>query len=185
LRALLASDLSVGVQPVPIAETTSPAQPSKRPTRKRKTTRASFGSVRRLPSGRYQARYSDERMNRHTAPHTFETKTAAEEWLATIRADVVSGTWRAPELGKVTVADFAARGDLEVPGHAQSSSGVLPWKHRWRSSVGLYWLGGRLRWTCHGLGCGVSVVFVKGAFRVRLFAVVVGCAAPRFSVQNL
>ncbi len=85
---------------------TSPTQA--RTTRKRKSTRASFGSVRRLPSGRYQARYSDDRMNRHTAPHTFETKTAAEEWLATIRADVVRGTWRAPELGKVTVADYAA-----------------------------------------------------------------------------
>jgi len=35
-------------------ETTSPARPAKRP-RKRKTTRASFGSVHRLPSGRYQA----------------------------------------------------------------------------------------------------------------------------------
>lgn len=77
-------------------------------SRTRKGTRASFGSVRRLPSGRYQARYSDAHMNRHTAPQTFATKKAAEEWLATIRADVVRGTWRAPELGAITLAEFAA-----------------------------------------------------------------------------
>lgn len=81
---------------------------SQKTNRKRKRTRASFGSVRRLPSGRYQARYSDSQMNRHTAPTTFETKTAAEEWLATVRADVVRGTYRAPELGAVTIGEFAA-----------------------------------------------------------------------------
>ncbi|WP_395690353.1 tyrosine-type recombinase/integrase [Nocardioides sp.] len=76
-------------------------------TKQRKSTRASFGSVRRLPSGRYQARYTDRQLNRHTAPQTFATKTQAEDWLATVRADVVRGTWRAPELGAVTLADYA------------------------------------------------------------------------------
>lgn len=82
------------------------AEPS-RPSRRRKQSRASFGSVRRLPSGRYQARYTDRQMNRHTAPQTFATKTAAEDWLATVRADVVRGTWRAPERGAITLADYA------------------------------------------------------------------------------
>jgi len=69
--------------------------------RARRTTRASFGSVRRLPSGRYQARYSDARMVRHTAPQTFATKKHADDWLATTRADMVRGTWRSPELGSI------------------------------------------------------------------------------------
>ncbi|MFC7495569.1 MULTISPECIES: hypothetical protein [unclassified Nocardioides] len=47
-------------------------------------------------------------MNRHTAPQTFATKREAEDWLATVRADVVRGTWRAPSLGAVTLADYAA-----------------------------------------------------------------------------
>ena len=77
-------------------------------TRKRKTSRTSFGSTRKLPSGRFQARYTDARMVRHTAPHTFATKTQADDWLATVRADVARGTWRAPDLGAVTLADYAA-----------------------------------------------------------------------------
>ena len=36
--------------------------------------RKSFGSLRKLPSGRYQARYTAPDLVRHTAPLTFETK---------------------------------------------------------------------------------------------------------------
>lgn len=89
------------------SSTTNDTQ-SPRPPRSRKATRTSFGSVRRLPSGRFQARYTDRQMNRHTAPQTFATKTQAEDWLATVRADVVRGTWRAPSLGAVTLAEYAA-----------------------------------------------------------------------------
>lgn len=64
--------------------------------RARKTSRAAFGSVRRLPSGRYQARYTDRYDQRHTAPQTFATKGQATDWLATVRADMVRGTWRPP-----------------------------------------------------------------------------------------
>jgi integrase len=73
----------------------------------RKSSRAAFGSIRRLPSGRYQARYSTDDESRHTAPETFTARKDAEDWLATTRADMVRGTWRAPELGRVTLADFA------------------------------------------------------------------------------
>lgn len=76
--------------------------------RPRRRSRAAFGSVRKLPSGRYQARYSDAQMNRHTAPRTFASRRMAEDWLATVRADMVRGTWRAPELGSITVAEYAA-----------------------------------------------------------------------------
>lgn len=75
--------------------------------RKRRTSRAAFGSVRKLPSGRYQARYTDERLDRHTAPVTFATKREAEDWLATTRADMVRGTWRSPSLGSTTLGDYA------------------------------------------------------------------------------
>jgi hypothetical protein len=74
----------------------------------RKPTRTSFGSVRRLPSGRFQARFTDPREERHTAPVTFASKREAEDWLATVRADMVRGAWRAPELGAVTLADYTA-----------------------------------------------------------------------------
>ena len=74
----------------------------------RKNTRDSFGSVRRLPSGRYQVRFSDAGGARHTAPDTFATRREAVDYLAVIRAEMFRGTWRAPELGAVTVADYAA-----------------------------------------------------------------------------
>lgn len=74
--------------------------------RKRRASRASFGSVRKLPSARYQARYSDAQMNRYTAPTTFATKREAEDWLATTRADMVRGTWRAPKLSTITLASY-------------------------------------------------------------------------------
>ena len=65
-------------------------------SRSRKPTRTSYGSVPRLPSGRYQARFTDAREGRHTAPMTFASKREAEDYLATVRADMVRGTWRAP-----------------------------------------------------------------------------------------
>lgn len=89
-------------QPSGPARSTASGRPS------RKSRRASFGSVRKLPSGRYQARYTDKYDVRHTAPHTFATKKQAEDWLATTRADMVRGTWQAPELGSITLGNFTA-----------------------------------------------------------------------------
>jgi hypothetical protein len=43
-------------------------------------TRRHFGSVRKLPSGRYQASYWHEG-ERHAASHTFTAKAAAQAWL--------------------------------------------------------------------------------------------------------
>ena len=39
-----------------------------------------FGRVRRLPSGRFQARYRGPDGVDHPAPTTFGTKTDAEKW---------------------------------------------------------------------------------------------------------
>ena len=62
----------------------------------RRGTRASFGSIRKLPSGRYQARYTgpDEIVRR--APVTFDAKVDAESWLATLRAAIVGEVWNPP-----------------------------------------------------------------------------------------
>ena len=55
--------------------------------------KASFGSDRKLPSGRFQARYTAPGGAVRTAPMTFETKGDAETWLSTVRADLVRGAW--------------------------------------------------------------------------------------------
>ncbi len=58
-----------------------------------------FGNVRRLPSGRYQARYTGPDGRTHKAHTTFETKGDAETWLSTVRADIVRETWRPNSVG--------------------------------------------------------------------------------------
>ena len=44
--------------------------------------RQSFGSVRELPSGRWQARYVGPDGVSHRAPTTFQTKGDAQTWLS-------------------------------------------------------------------------------------------------------
>jgi len=58
-----------------------------------KGSKARFGNVRRLPSGRYQARYVGPDGHSHQAHTTFDTIGDAETWLSTIRADIVRDTW--------------------------------------------------------------------------------------------
>ena len=72
-------------------------------------SKASFGSVRKLPSGRYQVRYSvPGAYDRRKAPTTFPTKRAAEDWLAATRADMLRGVWTDPQARSVTFGDYAA-----------------------------------------------------------------------------
>lgn len=67
-------------------------------------TRRTFGSVTRLPSGRWRARYADPEGRltaageplRHSAPHTFDTRQDAEAWLVDERRLVSAGTWTPP-----------------------------------------------------------------------------------------
>jgi integrase len=65
--------------------------------------RRQWGSVRRLASGRYQARLPDG----SPAPDTFSTKAEASRWLSLAEADVVRGTFVHPSLSaNVTVAEW-------------------------------------------------------------------------------
>jgi len=76
---------------------------------KRKAGKATFGTLRTLPSGRLQARYTGPDGRRHTAPTTFDTKGDAETWLATKRADIVRDAWVPETRGKaVTFGIYAA-----------------------------------------------------------------------------
>ncbi len=80
-----------------------------------------FGRVRQLPSksgrGRWQAFYADPHGTtrisrtgkptpvRHTAPHTFDTRSDAEAWLTDERRLISSGTWTPPAIRKARRAD--------------------------------------------------------------------------------
>jgi integrase len=75
-----------------------------------------FGNVRRLPSGRWQARYIGPDGLRRSAPRTFDTKTAAARWLRLTEAEVTRGEWLDPEAARVTLQDYAERWIQERPG---------------------------------------------------------------------
>ncbi len=61
-------------------------------------TRRRFGSVRRLPSGRWQARYPLRTGELQAAPHPFATKTDAQRYLTTVEADQLRGVWRTSDV---------------------------------------------------------------------------------------
>ncbi len=56
-------------------------------------TAGTFGTIGKLRSGRYRARYTGPDGLRHVAPTTFTTKGDARAWLATIHADIVRDRW--------------------------------------------------------------------------------------------
>jgi integrase len=75
----------------------------------RRNDRRAFGSLRRLPSGRWQARYRDLSGRSHTAPQTFTTKPEAARFLAQVQTDLARGEWTDPRAGRVAFAEWAAR----------------------------------------------------------------------------
>ncbi|HEY7989361.1 MAG TPA: hypothetical protein VIE19_09090 [Lapillicoccus sp.] len=66
--------------------------------------RRSFGSIARLPSKRYRARYTGPDPRWHNAPTTYVAKIDAEGWLAAERRLIESGAWTAPSARAAAVA---------------------------------------------------------------------------------
>ena len=92
-------------------------------------TRRDFGTVRRLPSGRWQARYQTPAGDRVTAPETFPTRAAGAAYLAKVQTDMDRGDWLDPAAAKQTFAEYATawltdRADLR-PRTAELYRGLL------------------------------------------------------------
>jgi integrase len=77
--------------------------------------RRRFGRIRRLPSGRFQARYSLGDGRIRSAPATFTTEAEAERYLSTVETDLARGTWLDPEAGEIRLHDYAPRWLTERP----------------------------------------------------------------------
>ncbi len=130
-----------------------------------------FGNVRKLPSGRFQARYTGPDGHMHAARRengqalTFETRGDANDWLSLRRSEILRNDWlppATPTAAPVTVREFAqawlAHRDLEdrtrerdhraateVPrnsGHPPSSCGSK-WRRSSRRTCGPRGLDGR------------------------------------------
>ncbi|MEU7425037.1 tyrosine-type recombinase/integrase [Streptomyces sp. NPDC040750] len=70
--------------------------------------RRQFGRVRKLPSGRFQARYVGPDGLLRPAPETFRTKKDADDWLADKQTEMRRGDWHDPDAGKVAFGSYAA-----------------------------------------------------------------------------
>jgi integrase len=68
-----------------------------------------FGSVRKLPSGSWQARYIGPDGLPRKAPNTFDTKRAAEQWLVETEAEMLKGEWLDPDAGTVKLDEYITR----------------------------------------------------------------------------
>ncbi|TFC83714.1 hypothetical protein E3T23_01775 [Cryobacterium cheniae] len=73
-----------------------------------KTNRANFGSVRKLPSARWQARYPAEDGSPMNAPLTFETSREARQHISTVQADRLRNVYHDYRKGDILLTGFAA-----------------------------------------------------------------------------
>ena len=97
--------------------------------------RRSFGALRRLPSGRWQASYIAPDGLRRRAPSTFATKTDADRWLITIQADIVTNRWRDPREGQQLFDAYSASWIRERPGLRPRTVDLYVWLHSKPESV--------------------------------------------------
>ncbi|GIG89201.1 tyrosine-type recombinase/integrase [Plantactinospora endophytica] len=68
-----------------------------------------FGNVRKLPSGRYQARYPGPDGRLRPAPETFARKSEAERYLVLVESQIARREWTDPERSKIKLGEYAAR----------------------------------------------------------------------------
>src|SRR5262249_46152472 len=74
-----------------------------------------FGSVRKLPSGRWQTRYPGPDGLPRTAPETFARKSDAERYLTLVEAQMARHESTDPERAKVLLKDYAERWITQRP----------------------------------------------------------------------
>ncbi|WP_416970461.1 tyrosine-type recombinase/integrase [Streptomyces sp. 4F14] len=74
-----------------------------------KGRRRRFGAIRKLPSGRFQARYPGPDGVMRPAPETFETSGDADDWLAEKQTEIRRGDWRDPDAGTVNFRVYAEK----------------------------------------------------------------------------
>ena len=77
--------------------------------------RRRFGSLRRLPSGRWQGRYIGPNGRRYAAPTTFATKTDAARWLTAEEAAIMQGAWLDPAEAASNSRSTPLRGSFNEP----------------------------------------------------------------------
>ena len=70
-------------------------------------SRRTFGTIQRLPSGRWRARFTDQNGRQKAAPQTFTTKAEAGRWLSRTQSEMERGQFVDPKVGKELLSDYA------------------------------------------------------------------------------
>jgi integrase len=105
--------------------TCRPAPPTRgRLMANKKGRRRRFGSVRQLPSGRYQVRYRGPDGLMRPADRTFDTETDAKVWLTMTEAELLRGEWVDPDAGRVPLGDYAPEWIAQRPRLAPRTVGL-------------------------------------------------------------
>ncbi|MEY4313590.1 MAG: hypothetical protein RIS93_170, partial [Actinomycetota bacterium] len=73
---------------------------------KNKSKRRSFGAIRKLASGKYQASWQDKYGNRFAAPNTFTSYERADLFLAEKQVEISKNLDIDPRRGKITLKDW-------------------------------------------------------------------------------
>src|SRR3954462_8560072 len=98
-----------------------------RPDMANKQGHRGFGSVRQLPSGRWQARYPGPDGLIRNAPNTFSTKRTAERWLSAVETQITQGEWTDPERAKRKLGDYADQWIAQRPGLRPRTVELYKW----------------------------------------------------------
>jgi integrase len=132
-----------------------------------------FGRVRKLPSGRFQARYKGPDGIDRPAPRTFATKTDADRWLRLVEVDLVKGTWTNPDLGKVPLGEYLTTWIDHRTNLRPRTVDLYRWLHQryieptMRDMLLANIAPGTVRaWRAHLLSDGVSATMAAKAYRL-------------------
>lgn len=116
----------------------------------RRREKRGFGSIRRLASGNYQARYLAQSGDRVTAPMTFVSRMDAEAWLLSERRIVEdAGSWRSPkerladarreeELNKLPIFEEYAERWIEARRNSRGEPLRRTTKDKYRSTLSVH-----------------------------------------------
>ncbi|MFG1877061.1 tyrosine recombinase XerC [Sphaerisporangium sp. NPDC049003] len=74
-----------------------------------KDGRRRFGSIRKLPSGRFQIRYPGPDGRIRTGESTYATERGADKALSLVEAKLITGDWTDPQRSKVKLGEYAEK----------------------------------------------------------------------------
>jgi hypothetical protein len=149
-----------------------------------------FGSIRTLPSGRFQIRYPGPDGRLRTGADTYPDKRSADRALSLIEGQMMSGDWTDPQRARITLQAYAEKWITQRPNLRARTVELYTWlltKH-----IGPY-LGrvpiGKISpemvrgWRAELLANGVSVSATAKAYRL-LRAVLMTATEDRILPRN-